>query len=513
MKKTMRFLSMAALVLVGAVMTGCSSDDNIIDEPQQPESKKNVVTVKTTVSLGGSEAGTRALDPATGVKTFAKGDKIAVHYDGTDDGLYVAASDELQKSDISADGKTATFTVTLTNPKNGGNVSYIYPYVEYGADFYNGQDGSLDTFQSKFDEAASANGTMTVSGGNVTLPSLTLENSMAALVLTLKNGDGTSTITSSLTQVTINTVDGVDRTYTITPKDGTFGTDKIYVAIYPTDRATITVTATDGTNIYTKKLTNKTYEKGNIYNLGWKMGPTLGDLYYSDGTWSSTLEDGKTPIGIIVYLGNDVYTENGTIVGGSAFKGHGLVMALKNATTSNIAWSTETGAYEFGESARVSSKSVDNLMRTENVSGYTNTTTLAGKDDAETKYPAAYQAKNYSVSAPAGTTGWFMPSAQQWVKAITGLGAISESKVVWFSWFDGTQTGPDNWETALSKAGSGNYDSMKGYYWFWSSSECTADNPVIVGVDARDEGNGEGFEVSNFSGKTSTNRVRPFLAF
>ncbi len=511
MKTMKKFLSMAALALVGAIMTGCSSDDSITAEPQ-PAQKSNVVTVKTTVSLGGSEATTRALNPATGAKTFAVGDKITVHYDGTDDGIHAAVSEALTAGDISADGKTATFTVTLTAPKNGGNVRYIYPSVEYGADYYNGQDGSFDTFQSKFDGATSPYGTMTVSGDNVTLPGMTLDNDRAVLVLTLKNGDGTSTITSSLTQVTINTVDGVNRTYTITPKGSTFGTDEIYVAIYPTDRATIKVTATDGTNNYTKKLTNKTYEKGNIYNLGWKMGPTLGDLYYSDGTWSSMLEDGKTPIGIIVYLGNDVYTENGTNVGLSTFKGHGLVMALKNATSGSIAWSTETGDYEFGESARVSGSSVDNLKRTTDVSGYTNTTTLAAKDDAETKYPAAYQAKNYSVSAPAGTTGWFMPSAQQWVKAITGLGAVSESSLVWFSWFGG-QTGPENWEAALSKAGSGNYDSMIDYLWFWSSSECTAKNPVTVGVDAKSTGDGQGFEMSNFSSKTSTNRVRPFLAF
>ena len=34
--KTIKLLSMAALALVGAVMTGCSSDDDILDNPQQP---------------------------------------------------------------------------------------------------------------------------------------------------------------------------------------------------------------------------------------------------------------------------------------------------------------------------------------------------------------------------------------------------------------------------------------------------------------------------------------------
>ena len=35
-----KYLSMAALMVVGAIMTGCSSDDNI-DNPQQPANKDN----------------------------------------------------------------------------------------------------------------------------------------------------------------------------------------------------------------------------------------------------------------------------------------------------------------------------------------------------------------------------------------------------------------------------------------------------------------------------------------
>ena len=78
MKTMKKFLSMAALALVGATFTGCSNeDDSIIDTTQQPEViKSNVVTMTTTVGLDGAAA-TRALT-STGVKTFAKDDKIAV---------------------------------------------------------------------------------------------------------------------------------------------------------------------------------------------------------------------------------------------------------------------------------------------------------------------------------------------------------------------------------------------------------------------------------------------------
>ena len=60
----MRYFSIAALALMGAVMTGCSNNDEL----QQPESGKRTVTLTTTVSLDGG-AGTRALDVSTGVKT------------------------------------------------------------------------------------------------------------------------------------------------------------------------------------------------------------------------------------------------------------------------------------------------------------------------------------------------------------------------------------------------------------------------------------------------------------
>ena len=70
MKKTMRFLSMAALAMVGLVMTGCSSEDDFADI-QQPENKSNVVTLTTTVGFDEGVAN-RALT-ADGVKTFAAG--------------------------------------------------------------------------------------------------------------------------------------------------------------------------------------------------------------------------------------------------------------------------------------------------------------------------------------------------------------------------------------------------------------------------------------------------------
>lgn len=264
MKKTMRLLCMAAIALTGALTTGCSdSDDSLDNSSQQAAQTDHIVTVRTVVSIGKTGDQTRALNPETGEKTFAVGDQIRVCYNRTDGGdiMYDAFSEKLTDSDISADGKTATFTVTLVNPKSG-EVEYDYPGVLYD-NLWTKQDGTFEKFQSMFD-FANAFGTMTVDGDHVTLPSLELRNAYAVLVLKILDAGGTD-ITATISQLTIN--DG-SFTYTInrTPAVG-----PIYVSIGGTNNQDISVTATDGTNNYTKLLTGKTYKAGNIYNLGWKM--------------------------------------------------------------------------------------------------------------------------------------------------------------------------------------------------------------------------------------------------
>lgn len=131
--KTMKyFLSMAALALMGAMMTGCSSDDNF-DNPQQPENKSKVVTLTTTVGLDGG-ATTRALTE-TGVKTFAVDDQIAVIYTKNGGTVTKAVSEKLISTDIASGSKSATFTVTLDDPDKTKQVTYIYPAAMAGSHY------------------------------------------------------------------------------------------------------------------------------------------------------------------------------------------------------------------------------------------------------------------------------------------------------------------------------------------------------------------------------------------
>ena len=280
MKQTMKYLSIAALVAVGAIMMGCNKLDIVTEQTQQEEEPviSNTVTLTTTVSL---DAATKALTSG-GVKTFAAGETIALVYKKTGGATAVAVSDALKDDgDITNEGKSATFTFELTNPDRTQNVTYIYPAamanndgtVNYDA--LATQDGTLATLSSSLDLA-----TKTAAWNAGSLPAATLENHLAILAITLKdNATPTANdITSTITGVTLS--DGTN-SYAITR---TAAAGPIYVAIQPTTSANITVTATDGTTNYTKSLTGKTYAASNGYSLNWRMVQIYPFTVSSGGT-------------------------------------------------------------------------------------------------------------------------------------------------------------------------------------------------------------------------------------
>lgn len=264
MKTMKKFLSMAALAMVGAVTVGCTSEDNVIDQAQTA-TKNNVVTQTVTVGFD-EQAATRALaidyDAKTLTKTFAEGDQIAVVYENASNEL-VKETVTIAAGDISTNGKSATFTVTMTNPKASGTLKYIYPAAMAGATDVNytklnSQNGTLASLASNLDLAV-YDGTLTAEKA---LPaSATLENKLAILALTIKNSEGTE-----LTGITGMTLSDGTNSYSITGKDGD---GHIYAAIQPTTAFSCFATTSSGN--YTKAVTGKTYAANNIYNLGLRM--------------------------------------------------------------------------------------------------------------------------------------------------------------------------------------------------------------------------------------------------
>lgn len=260
----------------------------------------------------------------------------------------------------------------------------------------------------------------------------------------------------------------------------------------------------------------------------------VGDIYYSDGAMthqSEALASGKTPIGIVGYIGSDYWTEKDVVISGKPVGGHALVMCLKTIDSTG---KTNIGKkyvwYSSNITAgrkKINSKSL--LVNSYNEtygSGYTETAALIKQWGPAAD--AAYQAQNYKT-LPANSskcTGWFLPTAGQYYAVMTNLGAPFSDD--WTGIWDGnTSTHPNrgffsnmttvtkNINDKLMKVGDSSYTEFFGVIntWAWTSSEFCPTGAVLIdsGVD---DFNGAGFVrfIGNYV-KTFQIPVRPFLAF
>ena len=417
MKKTFRFLSMAALLVVGAIMTGCSNDDNI-DNPQQPANKDNVVTLTATVSLDGG-AGTRAIDGTTGAKTFESGKQIAVFYEDESGNLQKAESTDFTPT---GDNTKATFTVTLTNAKSGGQIRYIYPAsmakaldatppaypavatidavtIDYSG-LLGSQDGTLATL-ADYDLAVKD---ATLSGTDQPA-TVTLTNPLAICKFTLK--DGSSPITSSVNKLTIC---DCTNTYVVTPSS----LSEIYVAMKPVTSGNISFAATTATKTYFKTKTGATLAASKLYTditvsmvdaANLIVSPAVGQVIGDDGKnyadAAAATSAGATAVAKIVYVGSD----NGE----AAPYNHGLALALSDAGSGNwFQWST-------------SSTDAGHTKQTED-DNFTSEGGLQYNATHNTDEYPAFQAAiaNNNTAAPTGCSAWFLASGYQWTKMFAG---------------------------------------------------------------------------------------------
>lgn len=289
MKQIAKFLTIAALVLAGAIAISCT---------QQEQTTPRTITQTITVSLDEGPAGTRAVDPATGSKTFTTSDRIAVLYRIANHPGMVNYCAYSNSCTVSTDGKKATFTVTLEDPVENSPIRIIYPSgrLNSGLPFDEEFDFSDDEKTLYLDECRLKESTAsfidsplevaTFDGAldGTNLPTeVWLRNRVAFLALTVKNSTGTANITN-LSYLDVG--DG-KRSYSInaefnvqTIKNGV----PIYVAIYPvapTD--TLTITAEDNTGKrYGKIITGKTLERGNIYPVTVMMNEQINLAAFTD---------------------------------------------------------------------------------------------------------------------------------------------------------------------------------------------------------------------------------------
>ena len=273
----------------------------------------------------------------------------------------------------------------------------------------------------------------------------------------------------------------------------------------------------------------------------------VGDIYYSDGAMthqSEALASGKTPVGIVGYLGNDYWTEKGV----SGKGGHALVMCLKTIGSTGSTVDAQEDykmnkndgskviAYigtryvwwysQNGDAGRTKVNSKELIVKSNNQSygsGYTETNALKGSS------AAAAAAKNYNTLPANSTkcTGWFLPTAGQYYAVMTNLGAAFSDD--WTGIYDGNlSTHPNqaffnsmttvttNINNKLKKVGDSNYTEFFGVVntWSWTSSELSSMDAVSIdsGVDDYKGPGSVHFYYSN-NNKQTYRPVRPFLAF
>ena len=258
----------------------------------------------------------------------------------------------------------------------------------------------------------------------------------------------------------------------------------------------------------------------------------IGDIYYSDGAMThqkEALAPGKTPVGIVGYLGNNYWTEQGVI----GKDGHALVMCLKTIgstgkddTGKGYEWSPST--IDEGRTKIDSKDKLVNSYKDSSGSGYTETEALINKWDKAAAATAAYQAKYYrELPAPIDKcTGWFLPTAGQYYAVMTTLGAkFSEDwKGIFGSidsnngFFNNMTTVTKNINDKLNIVGDSNYTEFFGANknHEWTSSEFSSTGAVLIDSGVYDYG---GPGCVRFSGdvypifKSASISVRPFLAF
>ena len=347
-------------------------------------------------------------------------------------------------------------------------------------------------------------------GTTTLIPSATLSNSQKLFATT--NTQGVKVISPSVVSTFSSSSTG---------NDAWSGDVKITAAANGVGTGTATIKATKVDYTYTM---------------------AVGDIYYSDGAMTHQSEDlasGKTPIGIVGYLGNNYWTEKGV----SGKGGHALVMCLKTIGSTGSTKAAQEGknvqayigtGYAWYSSntdagrTKINNKDLlVNSYKQSYGSGYTETAALIKKWGSAAA--AAYQAQNYNtLPAPSSKcTGWFLPSAGQYYAVMTNLGAAfsPDWTGIWdgnttthpkFGFFNNMTTVTTNINNKLKKVGDLNYTEFFGAVntWAWTSSEFSSTIAVLIhsGVDDS-KGSGAVRFYSRASIKTYQIPVRPFLAF
>lgn len=445
---------MAALVLTAATWSACSNNDAlaVTEEPVQPRT----YTVTTTLSpKGGAQTRSTMTDNGDGSISaeWNVGDQLYVGYYNTSTD-FVETTTEVTAVDLVS--KTATITVTLTDPIDDGDITFGYPLS-----FYNhtknpdtDQRGTLDDINDNF-AAISCSGKMNVDGSVVTLSGLTtMEQKMCIWKFTFT--DGSTDITSDITKLIIDFPDINDMTYEVTPTSQS----TIYVAleVYAGINAKpICITALTSTGVYRKTAASVTLAAGTTYTttgLALKKAQ-VGKVFGADGNIYADADAATaastTAVAMIAYVGNNTSE--------ASPYNHGLALAMSDANSgAQCQWKTSTT--DAGHTKQSSSFTAESGLQYNDATHNSDT------------YPAFKAAiANNSTAVSTGCSAWFLPTGYQWNQMINACKNVL-----------GTNNNFKDLRDGFSTRGGTNMQS--GHY--WSSSEFSANDSWLCTFGSSD---------------------------
>lgn len=283
-------LSLAALLIASATFVACSSDDNVIEETQQPAGVKTY-TLTVLATKGEDAAGSRttralSLDGKTLNATWEEGEEVTVY--NTTTGEALTGSLVAQSS-----GASTTLKGSLTGTIANGDVLKL----KFLSPSYASQNGTLEYIADNCDYAEATVTVSNVSGGGITTSNATFVNQQAIVKFTLKKKADNSDL--EIPAATALTVKDGTNDYTVTPASAT---NELFVAIPAT--STVNLSTTVGGLTYSYEKTGAGLLAGKYYEITVKMSPRLavkhaGDENYTMVTGSTTLNDGDLLTGVL----------------------------------------------------------------------------------------------------------------------------------------------------------------------------------------------------------------------
>ena len=175
--------------------------------------------------------------------------------------------------------------------------------------------------------------------------------------------------------------------------------------------------ATEGNDVNVDVSFDNEFDKPEV------KAPAVGDYLYADGTWgaATTGAGGVEAVGVVFHVEPaDAPLDNVDNYSGITFannKIRGWVVALKATATVKTAWCSEKlTTFTTGVTLQ---KTADD------VKGYSNSKALAA--DGSYTYPINDACLNWEPSAPAASSGWYLPAINQVKTLQTNKAAVNTS--------------------------------------------------------------------------------------